>query len=472
MSLDFSSATGALFTILGKLGTIIKSASANQVVQQTNLIDTSLGVVAQLNNESDLQGIVGNGYIGALNAIGQIGSLCQNVASATVNRKVFRDNPRPGQTLQSTNTLECLREIIRQMKVQGASILAMPITLTPGTFSPGMGGSAGDVVINSSARRPLDGLVLENAFSESVLFTCKNDSYAGSAAAFNESFSFASPGSQQNPFAFNWPLASGCSGNISVIDGDSDNTAGNLLNNSGFSDWTSNVPDQWALEVGVAGTNIVQESTLIFSTGSAVKLVGDGSTKTAISQTFGLSTGTSTSLTPLRQYGVNLFVRRDGVSPAAGVLTVELVDSSGAIINDQGGTANSFTVDLTALTTNYASYKGSFRTPLVLPTSYKIRIRMSTALTNLRSVYLDKLSVGLMTQLYTSGPYASLHAGAVPSKSLDYGSLVIVNGRGSGGTFNTFQTLCYRLFPSDVLNNELLLPSSVSPTIVDSVFIL
>lgn len=471
MSLDFTNNLGALFTVLGKLGTLVKSASANQLAQKSNLIDTSLGVVAQFNSESDVQAIVGGSYAGSLNAIGQIGSLAQRVARAYVNRLVYRDNPRKNQTLSSDNTSDCLREVVRQMKLQGASVLAMTISFTPGNFASGTGGSAGDVVINTSSRRPSDGLVLENAFSETVLFTCKSDSYAGSASAFNESFSYTGLGSQSNPFAFDWPLGSSCSGTLSAIDGDSDGSAGNLLVNSGFSSWTSNVPDNWSLEVGTAGTNIAQESSLVFVAGGAVKLTGDGATKTALSQTFNLATGTSSALVPLRQYGVNLFLRRDGTAAGAGVLTVELVDSGGSVIYDQGGNANSFTVDLTALTTSYASYKGSFRTPLVLPSSCKIRLRLSTALSNGRAVYLDKLSCGLMSQLYKGGPYASLHAGSIPSKVLDYGSLVITNGRGSGGTLNTMQTLAYRLFPNEVKSNELLLPSSATPTILDSNYI-
>ncbi len=470
MALDFTNNVGSVFVILGKLGSLLKNAGIDQVAQQPLLIDTSLGIVAQLNNESDIQGIVGGGYVSALDAIGSIGGLAQRIGRAVVNRKVFRDNPRQNQTLTSDNTADSLREVIRQMKVEGASVLAMPITLAPGVFASGTGGSAGDVVVNASSRRPLDGLVLENSFSETILFTCRNDSYAGNATAFNESFSFYGQAIQSNPFSYSWPQGSGSSGNVSAIDGDTSNGSGNLLTNSGFDAWTSNVPNNWSLEVGTAGTNLVQESTIIFSVGSAVKFVGDGSTKTALSQTFGSSAGTTALLTPLRQYGVNLFVRRDGTAAAAGVLTVELVDGSGNVVNDQGGTANSFTVDLTTLTTNYASYKGAFRTPLVLPSVMKLRLRQSTALTNNRAVYVDKVSCGLQNQLYVSGPYASLHAGSIPSKSLDYGSLVITNGRGAAGTLNTMQALVYRLF-TEVQSNELLLPSSPVPTINDAVFI-
>ena len=145
---------------------------------------------------------------------------------------------------------------------------------------------------------------------------------------------------------------------------------------------------------------------------------------------------------------------------------MDLFDGS-SIINDENGTANSFTIDLTALTTSYASRTGVFRTPSILPAAIYLRMRLSTALTNGRSVYFDKASLGEMTQAYTSGPYLAVHAGSIAFEVGDLGTVAVTNSRGAAGTLDTFQTLFAREFP-DMISSELLLPSAAAPTISDA----
>lgn len=433
-----------------------------QAAQLTNFTNTTTGVVAQFNGESDLQALIGSAYIGSLNSISSVGSLAASVAEATLNRMVFRDSPRISQTLESLNVLDSLTELIRQMKVAGATVLAQTIAATPSANT-----GTGNGIVNASVRRASDGLVLENAFAETLLLTCDSDSYAGGATAGNEGFTLTGTGSQSNVFAFDWPLGSDASTSLSAIDGAQDNASGNLLTNSSFEDWTSNVPDNWSLEIGTAGTDIVQETGNVFAGSSALRITGDGATLTRLVQRFDISTGTVAELSSQTQYSFNLFIRRDGTAPAAGVLTVDLVDQNGTVIQDAAGTSNTFNIDLTALTTSYASYTGDFRTPVIMPTTVYLRLRLSTALTTGRSVYVDLCSLGEFTQAYTSGPFVAVHAGATPFAVNDFFTMAVTNSRGSGGTLDSFQSLAYRLFP-DIGSNELLLPSSSSPTIADA----
>ncbi len=465
--LSFGSAPGNLFNRLGKLGLIIKQAKSYQTSQQPNLIDTTNGAVAQYDGESDLQALIGSAYIGILNNVSTAGSLAKSVAVQTINRMVFRDNPQIGQTLTSLNTTASINEVIRQMKLQGATVLAMTIGATPSSFT-----GTGNGVINASVRRPFDGLVLENSFAETVKFTCTDDSYGGNATAGNEPFTLTGTGAQNDFFAFNWPLGSNATTTLSAIDGNSNNTNGNLLTNSGFNAFTANIPDNWSLITGTAGTTIASENSLIYDGAAALRIIGDGATLTNITQRFDVSTGTLGTLTPQTQYSINLFMRRDGVAPANGTLTIDLIDGTNTVINDANAVANTFNIDLTALTTTYASYTGVFRTPAILPAAQYLRLRLTgTALTTGRTVYLDKLSMGKMTQLGTSFPFFTVHSGSTPFLASDYGTVAITNSRGSGGTLSTFQTLWAQLFTSDMIGNEFLLPSSATPTISDSALI-
>lgn len=466
--ISFASATGNLFNRLGKLGNIIKQLRSYQSTQYTNMIDPSSGIEGQYEGEPDIQAINGSAYISLLNSAGSgIGSTYQSMAEQTINRMVFRDNPRINQTLTANNTLASIQEVIRQMGIAGASVLTTNVTATIGTFQQWIT-NTGNGVLNCSTKRPLDGRVLENAFSEDLLFTCTQDSYTGGATEGNETFSVTGVGTQDDYFAFNWPLGSNCSLNISAIDGNSDNTSGNILTNSGFEDWTDNVPDNWTLVLGTAGTNINQENSINYQGDSSCRITGDASgTLTQIKQAFNLSTGTSGDLASITQYSFCIFLRRDGNISSSGQLTIDLANSGDVILNDENGVANSFTIDLTTLTTEYASYTGIFRTPIVLPSQSYIRIRLSQAYDDSYSFYLDFASLGIMTQCYTSGPFVALHAGSEPFVEGDYAYTEITNARGSGGTLITWQTMFANLFPI-VYTQEIILPSSNTPTISDS----
>lgn len=462
--LSFASAPGNLFNRWGKLGALIKNAQTYQTSQLASLTNLTTGATAQYAGEADIQAVIGAAYIGLLAGPEQSGTLSQSVAALTANRMVFRDNPQISQTLQSLNTITSLNEIIRQMKAVGASVLAMTITAAPTGFI-----GVGNGVLNFSTRRPLDGLVLENAFAENLLITCTSDSYSGSATAGNEGLSVTGTGKQADLFAFNWPLGSNARRSIRAIDGNTDNGNGNLLTGSGFNSWTGGLPSGWLCPIG--SSLISQENSLVYDGASALKVTGDGSTLVQLTQEFNLSGagGTVATLSPQTQYSFNIFARRDGVAAGAGQWVVDLIDGGGNVILDAVGNPNTTTIDLTALTTNYASFLASFRTPVIMPSRQLLRMRMpaANALTTGRSVYFDKASFGGMLQIYTGGPFGACHAGSIPFAIGDYANCLISNSRGAGGTLATFQTLLYQMFPQ-VASNELLFPSSATPTISDS----
>jgi hypothetical protein len=462
--LSFASAVGNLFNRLGKIGAWIENMDAYQSTQETALIDVVSGAVAQFDAESDLQAVIGANYISILNNAGSIGQTAQVLAAQTVNRMIFRDNPQLNQTLQNGNTLTSIQEVIRQMKVQGATVLAQTIVATPTTFT-----GSGNGTIVTSVKRPLDGLTLENAYEEDMLLLCISDSLLGNATEGNELFRWTGVGAT-GAFNFDWPLGSNANRQLSAINGNADNSQGNLLTNSGYEDWDSNVPDNFEIVAGTPGAQIFQETSVVYDPtdgGSALRLLGDGSTLIEWQQEFDNSDGTSGRLAALTQYAVNLFLRRDAVAAAAGVLQVDLIDENGTIIQDENGVNNSFTIDLTALTVFYAAYNGTFRTPLVLPSQMFLHFKVTTAITSSRSIYIDKMAMGVMTQSYASGPYAAVFSGSEAFRQGDYANIAVTNSRGAAGTLSTFQTLWARLFPQ-MIANELLLPSSSVPSISDN----
>lgn len=461
--LDFSNVPGTLFSRLGKIGKVLSQQDLDQYNQQNNLI-VGTGLVSLYDGEPDVQALIGSSYINLLNST-TYDSFLQGLAAATLNRMIFRDNPQLQQNLTTANTLTSLLELIRQMTAQVQSVATLTVTGTPGTFT-----GTGTGVVVFSSKRALDGKVMEYSLTENVKVVCTADSYTGGATLNNESLRITGVGAQPNPFAFDWPLGSDASIDVQAIDGGSDNSSGNLLTNSDFDSWTGNVPDNWVLQAGTAGTDVIEETALTYDTSSnkSLKLVGDGTASNFwLRQLFGDTTGTLGTLDPDTQYACNLWARGDGSVIASGVLRVSLCDSGGGVIKDNNGVDNSFDVDLTDLSTPWIPVNGSFRTPHIMPSSYYLDLRLTTAFESGKWAYLDRLAFGLMTQHYTGGPSYASFSGNVPFVVNDYATVDVESEFSSGGTRDAWGILLYRLFP-EIATYELLIPSSGSPTIDNS----
>lgn len=462
--LSFASATGNLFNRLGTIGSAVKQLRAYQTAQSPVLINTTTGIVAQYNSESDLQALIGSSYQSLLNTVAGAGGTLQTLASYTVNRMVYRDNPQPGQTINTVNNLIALSEVFRQMKAEAATVLAATVGSTIAQFYNSNSNIGNGFVVVSTVR-PLDGRVLENAFAEDILLLCTADSYLGNATVGNEQFTVSGQGIESNVFAWDWPQGSGATMNVNAIDGSKDNSSNNLLTNSGWDAWTGSTPNDWTVVAGAS--TISKETSLTYDGAAAIKLTGDGASLTQFKQQFNSSAGTTGTLSPLSQYAGTVWLRRGGTTPSAGQMAVELVDQNGAVVNDAGGTPNQTLINLTGLSTVYAPYSYVFRTPLALPGQQWIQFR-ETAGNSLTggTVYLDRSSLGVMSQLYTGGPFLSVHSGHQPFVQGDFATAVISNTARASGGLNTFQCLLFVLFP-EVSQYELMAPSSSSPTISD-----
>jgi hypothetical protein len=135
------------------------------------------------------------------------------------------------------------------------------------------------------------------------------------------------------------------------------------------------------------------------------------------------------ALTALEQYAFCAFFKTD-TAPAAGVFTIDLVDGiAGNTINDQQGVANSFTVDATVLTTTFVAKTGVFRTPAIMPAQVYLRIRISTAVTNTSSVFVDEVYLGVMTEAYTDGPSLTIFNGSTDWLAGDLATITVSQDR-------------------------------------------
>lgn len=387
-------------------------------------------------------------------------SYLRGLAETTIIEQAHRD-----VTLVSKDIDTALREVITQMANGNiyspandvdASTVSGSFGSVAGLFgSAGVGTGAGVV----SVLRP-DGRANEHVYAEVLDLVCDVDGQSGGTAR-SESFTVKGEPAK-DALAFDWPGGSGSSTTLTVVDADID-AGTNLLTNGNFEDQTSNLPDNWALLVGTAGTTLLTETTTVNRTGKSVEFVGDGGgTLTSIAQTFDSATGTTAELKPNTVYQWCIFIRKSA-GLAAGSMNIRLLDSSNTVISDDAATANSATLAHGSITTSFAAWTGTFVTPKDLPTTVKVGIRVSVALTSGESVFVDDFTFTEATQLYTGGPYVSLHAGATDFIAGDKFALTVANNY--AGEFQQFFQRCF-----DMLSLGLQLPSDTggTETIADS----
>jgi hypothetical protein len=137
--------------------------------------------------------------------------------------------------------------------------------------------------------------------------------------------------------------------------------------------------------------------------GRALQFASNGSQLTKIYQ--------PVTLTPKTCYTFCGRFRRS-TGAVAGTILIELVDGfTGAVINDDKGTANSLSISVAGLTTAFAGKTAVFRTPTNLPSLVFLRINTSVLITNTESCYMDSFVLTAATQIYPGGPYLSAFAG-------------------------------------------------------------
>lgn len=356
-------------------------------------------------------------------------------AFKTIGEKLLIRQVDLDATLDSKDLTTALKEMIRQMT--GAE------TVNASSVSAGaqtsVGSPTGTLKIVTSLKR-YDGLKWQMCMPEVIRFSVTADSQSGGATARNEPISVKGAAAINDTSAYNWPAGSGCNTSINVVDAQSDNNRGTLLYNGSFESFTTaNAPDDWRVDVGVVGTDVLEATSAdSYSLDDALKLVGDGSTLITIRQPFDTahsttlnSGGTPAELEPDSQYAVGMWIKRGSSSIGAGVLRVALVDGSNTVTNDASSTANSFTVDLTALTTSYVFYSGVFRTPKVVPTTgFKLELKVTTAITSTRQVFIDDVAFTEMISLYKGGPSVAAFAGSVDPIKNDQWTIAVTNTMG------------------------------------------
>jgi hypothetical protein len=397
------------------------------------------------------------------------------LAANTVIQMANNDTPLKAVNLQNAMAL-----LYSQMVTNTDYLSASSVSIGAQTA---VGSPNGNAIIITSTKNG-SGLIGQTIFPETLTFTCSNDAFNGTATAYQEPFGLTGAAVVGDAFYYTWPGGSGVSGTLKTVDSFQNNSGGNSLVNSDFPTFTNaNVPDNWTIQIGSAGTQVKEAVGTSYDTQSANSLnfVGDGSNLTCVTQAFNTASssgvgagGTPFKLAAATQYAVNLWIKMDaGGAPASGVLEIALVDGTagiGTVTQDAQAVNNSFTFALTGVAdTLWHNVNGVFRTPALLSGTqpYRLRIRLSTFLTNARNVYISRVGFTPMTVLYGNfSPMAAAFSGNTKTAINDAWTAAVTNTMGTGGVPNSFVSWFERAFGMRNLNMQL--PYSGTTVMPDS----
>lgn len=439
-----------LFNRLGRIGHIAYLIDGGQAGVPAALID--LFDNYESTTDLDLIGTLITQQFQLPSQITSVMNTIAGLAQSTIFRMVQASQPSvrsvPGAVL----------ELIRQMTADAQAVA----TCTIGVSNAALTTNIGNGVVVTSTKRG-DGLVQQNTVAEVLRLACTADSYTGGCTAGQERFGMGGQPNTASLWDYNWPTGSGSSSNATAVSADIDaNTSSNLLTNGDFETWAGSpvAASNFVLSTGTWGTDITRSATANRGTYSLDFIAGTG-VNTALYQQFNTgTTGTVANPSSLNSYAVNFWGKRVGVV-SAGVLTVELVDGSGTVINDQQGVANSTTFTLSAWTTSFVAKNVVFRIPDVPPSTMRLRFRISTALTG-ADVLIDDLCFSPLVSAYSGGFGYQVFSGATPFVTQDAFNVTATNDRAGVLYGANFQTLFQRFYGMMNLNPPagLLLPYS------------
>lgn len=356
--------------------------------------------------------------------------------------------------LATKDSPTALRLLFSQMVAAAASVNANTVSVAVTAGTNGGVANTGDTIVNATVKGT-DGKNRELVFAETLALAVSNDNQHGVTAG-NEPWTLLGTVAETDPLSYNWPKGSAASETGTVVDSLDDATAGNLLTNGHFSNFTSSIPDSWTIISSVPANIAAAGASYGFGT-NALKFTGDGADLTSIGQTL-------TTLEPNTVYAWTLTYKNTVASPATGTLRVSLVDGSNTIITDDNSGSNSSTVALSGVAnTSWHQLNGFFITPKSLPATVKFRIDLSVALENAKIAYIANVALCETVEAYTGGPFVGAFRNTIDPLIGDSWNVAVSNDYGG-----LIQTGFERVFGMRVLGLQIPSNASAAETVSDS----
>ena len=381
--------------------------------------------------------------------------------------ETFDDDPESGALLESKTVAMALNELRRQMTTQN-KLLSRP-TQTIGATSAVDGTGNGTIVFSDAnlSKKELDGDKLKktNVKGELIRATCIADATNKRISPGSEEFLVQ--GQRSVPRSSHlWPKGSGLKRIVTVTSPNHDAGYGpgqNILTNSNFEDWTSNIPDNWTLTAGTAGTDIVPTTAYEANGTTGLEFDNNGATCT-IRQTLDDAGGSLGRLKPDTAYIVSFSIRELG-TVNAGSVSVKFKHSSGTTMNDSDLIREcSFVVAHGSFTDAHVRHSKVLWTPNIIGSGAYIEMS-SASMTSGTEVFVDSLVVAEMHRPIPGGIAFAIVPGTTDFVHNDQMTALIANALGASNEGEMARELD-RFYNTEAHGIEM--PDSLSPNIADT----
>jgi len=420
MALVYDGANG-LFTRLGKLVKLMNTVRTHQTALVTG--------IAEIKNEYSstdayMVAAIGDAEARAAEA-GMILSALRTSAEQTVIEMCYAE--AAGSTtnvMRAKQSGDALIWLIRQMSTDSETIERNVVgkgTITYGASNNGTGVAVAllecpNILLSNTANWP-------NVRVELIDIRCVQDAQSGTIGAGSEVFQVRGQPSF-DPLDRRFPAGSGAT--MTMIAACASIDAGpryqNIATNTDFEEQTSNLPAQFTLSSGTAGTDFLTETTTVFRGASSIKAAATGAVF-KIRQRLGSSDGTQGKLSPDRPYIVAFAAIKE--ASMAGTLRVSIQDAAGTVIG--GASPMSATAAAGALSSvAWAYVTATMFSPRVIPTETYLVIESTVAVT-VAAAYIDDVIVAEMAQLTAGAQYLAILAGEADWNNDDFATFAFTN---------------------------------------------
>ena len=365
-------------------------------------------------------------------------------------RKTIIEMMDDDTSLEQFGLRQAVAELIRQMRDAGTpETVSRPsagyVTLPANNKATAASGNTGDGIMLLSDIAPLGELtntahVLDspNIQTETITATCLDDTNTRNIQEGREAFEIRGQRSTSR-LDEEWPKGTGTRLRIQAADASTDGGRGpglNVCTNSDFEDFTSDAPDNWTIETGSAGTHVLAAGAG-WRGSNALKLVGDGSTTTRLTQNLRTTAGTLGGINPDRPYTITAAIKYATAVPTAS-LVISVRNSGGTILHDSiVGRAMQLTVTSASLTTSYQIFSAVVYSPVAISKGAEIDIRFSGNQANTSEVFVDGLTIAEMHRESLTGLGFQIVPGATDFVKRDEFSASVTNNISAvnGGRF-------------------------------------
>jgi hypothetical protein len=455
--------TNGLFT---RLGTLVEMM--DQVRTHQNNLKTLLADVQTTYSSADAWMIdaLSAGIEPRIQEAGGILSDIRAAAEKTIVEMCWTEamaSPSSSTNVMRTKTIDdALVWLIREMDKDSETVNGTTVNKTSASYGASNTGNgvfvynteAPDTLLKSTNDYP-------NIRSEIVEARCIQDAQSGGITRGGELFELRGQ-PMYSGLDYRFPGGSGKTIRVNCISAgiDAGPIGQNILTNGDLEDQTSNLPDQWSIVTGTAGTHFSTETGAgnFWRGAKSLKLIHGTGTLFDIRQQFGSATGTAARLRPDRPYVIAFAAKKDAT--ATGNIRISIKNASGTIMDSGDFTSPSanflFSYNVASFTTSMALYTLTLRTPRAMPRDMYIHLESTTTIAT-ASVYIDEIVLAELIPIAPGGQAMGLVAGSTDWVIDDNGRFGFTNNN-EGEFVRAFD----RLF--DMYHRGLSLPANYSST--------